>query len=33
MGAELLRGWGGRVMLVDLKQDHLPSAAMQTLKI
>ena len=33
VGADLLRGWGGRVMLVDLKEDHLPATAMQTLKI
>ena len=32
IGADLVRGWGGRVMQIDLLQEQLPQAAFTTLK-
>jgi D-beta-D-heptose 7-phosphate kinase/D-beta-D-heptose 1-phosphate adenosyltransferase len=32
VGAEAVRGWGGRVMLIDLLQDHVPQAGLASVK-
>ena len=32
VGAYLVRGWGGRVLQIDLLQEQLPQAGMATLK-
>ena len=32
VGADLVRGWGGRVLQIDLLQEQLPQAGMATLK-
>jgi len=32
IGADQMRAWGGRVMLIDIKQDHMPQAGLAPLK-
>jgi D-beta-D-heptose 7-phosphate kinase / D-beta-D-heptose 1-phosphate adenosyltransferase len=32
VGADLMRGWGGRVLLIDLMEDHAPRSSLAPVK-
>jgi hypothetical protein len=32
VGADLMRTWGGRVLLIDTLQDHVPRATLTSVK-